>query len=86
MKSTMGKYALMAMALAMMAGDKSVFSETPKPSEMPDVQLSDEEKERVKRKYESQFHIYNVNGEQIKARSKKDARIIYQRNHKKTKK
>lgn len=56
MKSLIGKYAFIAMALAAMSGENVYMTDEPKYSGISDVRLSDEDKQRAKRNYENQFH------------------------------
>lgn len=41
--------------------------------------MSEEEKKRIHDNYQRQFHIFNINGVEISAKSKKDAKKIYER-------
>lgn len=56
-----------------MLSSRSQSSPSTKPT------MSEEDKKRIHEAYLRQFHIFNINGVEISAKSKKDAKKIYER-------
>lgn len=69
----------LAYAAAMSCGNDLFYSPTlnAKRHEHTNSPLTDDEKKRIHNDYDRQFHKYVINGEEIIARSKKDAKKIY---------
>lgn len=68
--------------MALLAQADNVFADEPRRSSAPRPrQLTDKEKYRIHAAEASKWHEFTINGEVIKARSKKDARKIYNKRH-----
>lgn len=71
----------MYMALMMQAAADSYIQSGKNPYYIPDTPtikpMSDEEKARIHAAYKRQFHTFIINGVEISAKSKKDAKKIY---------
>lgn len=81
MSNLLRKY-LPIMGMALLAQADNVYSDEPRRSSVPRPrQLSDKEKYRLHAIEKSKWHEFTINGEVIKARSKKDARKIYNKRH-----
>ena len=79
MQALFAMAAMMAVpSCEMMYGEPHHYSQPTKPKK-----LTEEEKWRIHQEMENRYHIYNINGVEIKARNKKDAKKIYSRKYKK---
>lgn len=67
-------FLMLAMAMVASAGVGGFGSRREKPKL---YELSDEEKEKIQKKYESRFHKYVINGVEIEATNKVEARKKY---------